>query len=178
MREVIIALISSSLAIIFTNLVNYYFLIKQESRSQANSYKVDILHKVYTPITKLIMRDVYPGDGYEGITQDTFKSIETIVEDNYQLISPDMDRIIWSIREDIVISSQNQAQDKHNQFIKLDEDSRLLDHVDYSFNYYRKELGLPFDKYILKIIRREIKKEQKTRDSHKKRIEKMRRTNG
>lgn len=166
MTGIFIALISSSLAIILTGSINYYFLIKKEFRMQANSYKIEILQNIYTPIVKLLNKEVFPGDGYEGISVNTFSSIEEIVEDNYQLVSPELDSIIWSLKEDII----HRSHDSYETII--DDDRILVDHVGFNFNFYRKELGLPYDKISYKIEKKKVTKAQKEKGKQRIKFEK------
>lgn len=167
MREIFIALISSSLAILGTSFFNYYFLMRKEFRMQANSYKIEILQNIYTPIVKLLNKEVFPGDGYEGITFDTFSSIEEIVNNHYQLVSPELDSIIWSLKEEI-----NHGW-HHSNEVRLDEDRALVDHVEFNFNFYRKELGLPYDKISFQIEKKKVKKAQKSKGKQRLKSEKI-----
>lgn len=140
MREVIIALVSSSITIVITSFFNYHFQLMKEVRNEAVKYKTEILKKVYTPILKILLAAIVPGEGYDGITKETLFEIEEIMKRNYELVDPALDSIIWSLRKEIRLEHYEETS-------KLfDKNKRLLIHVEHNFNFYRKRLGLPFDK--------------------------------
>ncbi|MEK5070345.1 hypothetical protein [Sporosarcina sp. FSL K6-1508] len=144
MREVIIALISSSITIVITSFFNYHFQIMKELRNEAVKYKTEILRKVYTPLLKILVAAVVPGDGYDGITKEAFFEIEEVIKGNYELVDPDLDSIIWAIKKDI-------RWEHYEESLKLfDKNKLLLHHVELNFNFYRKQLGLPFNSAKLK----------------------------
>lgn len=139
MREVIIALVSSSITIVITSFFNYHFQKMKEIRIQSVKYKIDILKEVYTPILKSLVAVSVPGEGYDGITKETLFEIEDIIKKNYELVDPDLDSIAWSILEEI-------RKDHYEDNVKLfDKNKKLLTHVEHNFNHYRKQLGLPFN---------------------------------
>ena len=39
------------------------------------------------------------GEGYDGITKETLFEIEDIIKRNYELVDPDLNSIIWSIKK-------------------------------------------------------------------------------
>ena len=144
MKEVIIALVSSSITIIITSFFNYHFQLMKEIRNEAVKYKTEILKNVYTPVLKLLVAAIVPGDGYDGITKESFFEIEEVIKRNYELVDPDLDSIIWSIKKEI-------RWEHYEDSLKLfDKNKRLLHHVELNFNFYRKQLGLPFNKTKLK----------------------------
>lgn len=144
MKEVIIALVSSSITIIITSFFNYHFQLMKEIRNEAVKYKTEILKKVYTPVLKLLVAAIVPGDGYDGITKESFFEIEDIIKRNYELVDPDLDSIIWSIKKEV---RWGHYEDSLTLF---DKNKELLRHVELNFNYYRKQIGLPFNKTKLK----------------------------
>lgn len=144
MKEVLIALLSSSITIVITSFFNYYFLRAKEMRSQSNQYKIDILTNIYTPMLKKLLSAVVPGDGYEGVRPETLSEIEKIMSEHYVLVDPDLSALIWLIQEDV-------RWDHYEDGIRLfDENKVLLKYVERNFNYYRKQLGLPYDRKKLK----------------------------
>ena len=112
----------------------------KEIRNEAVKYKTEILKTVYTPILKILVAAVVPGDGYDGITKEIFSEIEDVIKRNYELVDPDLDSIIWSIKKDI-------RWEHYEESLKLfDKNKLLFRHVELNFNFYRKQLGLPFDR--------------------------------
>ena len=112
----------------------------KEVRNEAVKYKTEILKKVYTPILKILLAAIVPGEGYDGITKETLFEIEEIMKRNYELVDPALDSITWSLRKEIRLEHYEETS-------KLfDKNKRLLIHVEHNFNFYRKRLGLPFDK--------------------------------
>ncbi len=144
MKELIIALISSTITIMITSFFNYHFMTMKESRSHSYQYKTDILKNIYTPLLKKMMMSVIPGEEYEGITPETLNEIDVILLKEYELVDPKLDEIIWSIKEKI---RWNHYEDRIGLY---DERKVLYKHVEYHFNYYRSQLGLPFDKKIIR----------------------------
>lgn len=116
----------------------------KEIRNESVKYKTEILKKVYTPILKILVAVIVPGDGYDGITKETLFEIEDIIKRNYELVDPDLDLIIWMLKKEI-------RWEHYEESSKLfDENMKLLRHVEHNFNFYRKQLGLPFNKGKLK----------------------------
>ncbi|MBE1554720.1 hypothetical protein [Sporosarcina limicola] len=146
MKEVIIALVSSSIAIVITSFFNYHFQLMKEIRNESVKYKTEILKSVYTPILKILVAVVVPGDGYDGITKETLFEIEDIIKRNYELVDPDLDSIIWLLKKEVRVEHYEESS-------KLfDKNKKLLCHVEHNFNFYRKRLGLPFDKVKIKKV--------------------------
>ena len=82
MKEVIIALVSSSITIIITSFFNYHFQLMKEIRNEAVKYKTEILKNVYTPVLKLLVAAIVPDDGYDGITKrDLFLKLKTLLKE-------------------------------------------------------------------------------------------------
>ena len=140
MREVIIALLSSSITIVIASFFNYHFLVRKESRMQATSYKVEILEKLYMPLMKEVTKSELPFNGYMGLSEEGFNVIDRIIIDNYQLVSPDL-----ALIHKILIEERHMNSNGYSGFL-VDEDKYLLNHLEYNFNFYRKELGLPYNK--------------------------------
>ncbi|WP_203248846.1 hypothetical protein [Sporosarcina beigongshangi] len=140
MREVIIALVSSSITIVITSFFNYHFRLRQEIRNESVKYTTEILKNVYTPILKILLSAIVPGDGYDGITKEMLFEIEAIMKRNYELVDPHLHSIIWSLKTEV-------RREHYEESLRLfDKNKTLLTHVEHHFNFYRKRIGLPFDK--------------------------------
>ncbi len=130
-----IPIIIATFTIFFSSLMGYYFSLKKDSRKSYTTYRKEILEKIYIPIYKILIREVYPSDGYESIHLGQLSEIETIVRKNPALVDPKLDSFIWSFIED--------AQRGCEIF---DEDRALLNHVTREYNELRKSMGLPYEK--------------------------------
>jgi uncharacterized protein YfkK (UPF0435 family) len=140
MKEVIIALVSSTITIIITSFFSYHFQLMKEIRNESIKYKSEILKKIYTPVLKILKAAVLAGEGYDGITKESLYEIDDIVKKNYELVDPELDAIIWSIKKEI-------RRDHYEDSLKLfDKNKKLFNHVELHFNFYRKQLGLPYNK--------------------------------
>lgn len=151
MREIIIALISSSLTVVITSFFNYHFLIRKEIRTQANQYKLEILQNLYTPLIKEVNNAKHPLDGYKGLSYKEFEAVDSLIKNSYHLVSPDLAFIHRIIGEEYFLINMGQPSSR------IDEGKHLLNHLEYNFNFYRKELGLPFDTLEMKKALRETK---------------------
>ncbi|MFP3357592.1 hypothetical protein R0K17_09470 [Planococcus sp. SIMBA_143] len=151
MREIFIALISSSLTVVITSFFNYHFLIRKELRMQSTQYKTEILQSLYMPLMKEVNKAIHPLDGYNGLSNEEFKTIDEIITNNYQLVSPDLALIHRIIVEEHYLIFMGYPSNL------VDEDKHLLNHLEYNFNFYRKELGLPYDKIEMKKALQETK---------------------
>ena len=80
MKEIIIALASSSITILITIFFSYHFQLMREVRNESVKYKSEILKKVYTPIIKILKSAVVAGDGYDGITKESLFEIDDIYQ--------------------------------------------------------------------------------------------------
>lgn len=144
MREVIIALVSSSITIVITSFFNYHFQLKQEVRNESVKYTTEILRNIYTPILKILVAATVPGDGYDGITKEMLFEIEDIMKGNYELVDPHLNSIMYSLKKEV-------RWEHYEESLKLfDKNKILLTHVEHNFNFYRKRIGLPFDKTKMK----------------------------
>ena len=144
MREVIIALVSSSITIVITSFFNYHFQLRQEVRNESVKYTTEILKNIYTPILKILVAATVPGDGYDGITKEMLFEIEDIIKGNYELVDPHLNSIMYSLKKEV-------RWEHYEESLKLfDKNKRLLTHVQHNFNFYRKRIGLPFDKTKMK----------------------------
>ena len=144
MREVIIALVSSSITIVITSFFNYHFQLRQEVRNESVKYTTEILKNIYTPILKILVAATVPGDGYDGITKEMLFEIEDIIKGNYELVDPHLNSIMYSLKKEV-------RWEHYEESLKLfDKNKRLLTHVEHNFNFYRKRIGLPFDKTKMK----------------------------
>ena len=140
MREVIIALVSSSITIVITSFFNYHFQLRQEVRNESVKYTTEILKNIYTPILKILVAATVPGDGYDGITKEMLFEIEDIIKGNYELVDPHLNSIMYSLKKEV-------RWEHYEESLKLfDKNKKLLTHVEHNFNFYRKRIGLPFDK--------------------------------
>lgn len=117
--------------------------MKKEVRIQSTNYKIETLDKVYTPIYKILIHDVVPGDGYESIDDHQLESILEIAAENINLVDPKLDNILWKLREEVRYADR---ETQYNHFIYLDEDRMLLNHVESYYNKLRKAIGLPYEK--------------------------------
>ncbi|MFC5587634.1 hypothetical protein ACFPRA_01760 [Sporosarcina soli] len=86
MKEVIIALVSSSITILITSFFSYHFQLMKEIRNESVKYKSEILKKIYTPVLKILKAAVVAGEGYDGITKESLYEIDDIVKKNYELV--------------------------------------------------------------------------------------------
>lgn len=136
------SIIIASVTIIISNCFTYLFALKKDSKQIYSKYKISILEELYTPIYKIILREVNPLDGYEGISGKQFTEIKEIISDKYILVDPVLDNIIWSLKEDECL---NRGYEKYYCF---DKDRRLLTHVERQYNKLRKSIGLPYEKNI------------------------------
>ncbi len=144
MREVIIALVSSSITIVITSFFNYHFQLRQEVRNESVKYTTEILRNIYTPILKILVAAIVPGDGYDGITKEMLFEIEDIIKGNYELVDPHLNSIMYSLKKEV-------RWEHYEESLKLfDKNKKLLIHVEHNFNFYRKRIGLPFDKTKMK----------------------------
>lgn len=144
MREVIIALISSSIAIVITSFFNYHFQLRQAVRNESVKYTTEILKNVYTPILKILVSSTVPGEGYDGITKETLFEIEEIMKGNYELVDPHLNAILFSLIKEV-------RREHYEESLRLfDTNKNLLMHVEQNFNFYRRRIGLPYDKSKVK----------------------------
>ncbi|MFJ7935897.1 hypothetical protein [Sporosarcina sp. NPDC096371] len=144
MREVIIALLSSTITIVITSFFNYHYQLRQAIRNESVKYTTEILKMIYTPIYKILIAAIVPGDDYVGITKEMLFEIEDITNKNYELVDPHLNTIIWSLKKEV-------RREHYEESLKLfDKNMQLLTHVEHNFNFYRKRIGLPFDKTKVK----------------------------
>lgn len=142
MNESIIGLLVAVITLFVTNILSYYFAIKKEVRLQATQYKLEMLDKVYTPIYKLLIIDIAPGEGYECIDDTILKSIIEITESNFNLVDPKLNSIIWKLKEEMFFKFEQQ-RNSDDPFTYYDEDRVLFNHIEKYHNHLRKSLGFP-----------------------------------
>lgn len=143
-------LVVSTGGVIITAILTHFFTVKREKFSKVFEYKLKILKDVYTPIYRIILEDVHPFDGYEGISIKQFEKIEKIIQENLELVDPQLESIIWILKEELYALYSHPNID----YVTLDEDRRLVDYVDFQYNYIRKQLGLPYDSGKITFVER------------------------
>lgn len=143
MTENVINLLVAAVTILLTNIFSYLFALKKEGRNHAVHYKIETLDKIYTPIYKILIQRVIPGDGYEGIDDHQLESIIKITDDHVNLVDPKLNKILWNLREEAQYIWQTRGD---ISYIILDENRVLMNHVESYYNLLRKAVGLPYEK--------------------------------
>ncbi|MED1114317.1 hypothetical protein [Bacillus paramycoides] len=165
-------LIVTTGGVMITAILTHFFTLKREKYSKTFEHKLQILKDVYTPIYIVLMKEVEPGEGYRGLGARPFQHIMGILEENIELVDPNLESILWDLKEDYYYWDQR-------KFGLLDEDRKLLDFVLFQYNDLRKDMGLPYDSssvglktrlefYLINIKRNQ--KSRKSRDAIKKSI--------
>ncbi|MGH0793588.1 hypothetical protein ACQVTT_05130 [Bacillus mycoides] len=131
-------LIVTTGGVLITAILTHFFTLKREKYSKIFEHKLQILKDVYTPIYLVLMKEVEPGEGYQGLGGRPFQNIMGILEDNIELVDPNLESILWDLKEDYYYWDQRPSG-------LLDEDRKLLDFVLYQYNVLRKDMGLPYD---------------------------------
>ncbi|MFD0768854.1 hypothetical protein ACFQZ1_08000 [Bacillus sp. CGMCC 1.60114] len=134
-------LVVSTGGVIITAILTHYFTIKKEKFSKTFEYKIKILKEVYAPIYRILVKNIHPFDGYEGITVKSFKEIDQIFEEKVELIDPILEEFIWILKEECYL---NQNHPK-GEWVQVDQDKKFLNYVQYQYNNLRKEMNLPYD---------------------------------
>lgn len=146
----IFMLVVSTGGVIITAILTHFFTTKREKFSKVFEYKLKILTVVYTPVYRILLEGVNPFDGYEGISIKQFESIEKIIQVNLELVDPQLESIVWILKEEKYALYSHSNID----YVSLDEDRRLVDYVDFQYNYIRKQLGLPYDSGKITFVER------------------------
>jgi hypothetical protein len=141
----------TALATVVTAVFTYVTTVRKERKAQVNTHRLEILQKVYTPIYRVIMDGVYPGDGYEGLTNSQLNKIYDIITERLELVDPRLEQLVWSLKEDQMLEGR---QFEENIGPYLDEDREFLDYVEFRYNDLRKSLGLPYDSIVFAIEER------------------------
>lgn len=131
-------LIVTTGGVMITAILTHFFTLKREKYSKTFEHKLQILKDVYTPIYRVLMKQVEPGEGYEGLGARPFLEIMEILEDNIELVDPNLESILWDLKEEYYHWGQSRVR-------LLDEDRKLLDFVLFQYNVLRKDMGLPYD---------------------------------
>ncbi|MDQ7236782.1 hypothetical protein QYM13_23830 [Bacillus pacificus] len=131
-------LIVTTGGVMITAILTHFFTLKREKYSKTFEHKLQILKEVYTPIYRVLMREVEPGEGYQGLGAKPFLDIMEILEDNIELVDPNLESILWNLKEEYYYWGESRVR-------LLDEDRNLLDFVLYQYNVLRKDMGLPYD---------------------------------
>ncbi|MDA1795689.1 hypothetical protein [Bacillus cereus group sp. BY8-1LC] len=131
-------LIVTTGGVMITAILTHFFTLKREKYSKTFEHKLQILKEVYTPIYRVLMREVEPGEGYQGLGATPFLDIMEILEDNIELVDPNLESILWDLKEEYYYWGESRVR-------LLDEDRNLLDFVLYQYNVLRKDMGLPYD---------------------------------
>lgn len=134
-------IIIATVTIFFSSFFGYLFTLRRESKQAYNKYRIEILENLYSPIYKVLIQEIWPGEGYEGIDLSQFTKIKSIVDENSILVDPKLDNLVWSL-----------AEDAHKLgYVTLDADRYLFNHVIKEYNALRKSVGLPHEKEFKRI---------------------------
>ncbi|UQD52325.1 hypothetical protein C0971_10105 [Bacillus methanolicus] len=141
---------------VLTAAASSLFGFLKDKKVASSKYTEESLRKIYVPIYKILMENLNPMDGYEGIASRQFYRIKEIVNEHPELCDPKLDSIIWGIDEDIRFQSMNYNHNDNNlEYELFDENRKLIDYVLHAFNKTRKSLGLPADRlYVYPILRK------------------------
>ncbi|WP_283746332.1 hypothetical protein [Bacillus cereus] len=137
-NEKIFTIIVSGIMAILAAILTHYFTMRKERFSKTYEHKLKIFTNVYTPIYGILRNEVEPGEGYRGLNPTAFIEIMDILEENIELVDPNLESILWNLKEDYYDMGEM-------GFDFLDEDRKLLDFILFQYNVLRKNLGLPYD---------------------------------
>lgn len=177
-NEKIFTIVVSGVMAILAAILTHYFTMRKEKFSKTYEHKLKIFTNVYTPIYGILRNEVEPGEGYRGLNPTAFIEIMDILEENIELVDPNLETILWSLKEDYYYMGEMGYE-------FLDEDRKLLDFTLFQYNILRKSLGLPYDasstdlktriefyfsnlkrnrksRHARKVIKRRIEKDSKT----------------
>jgi hypothetical protein len=141
------------LTVVLTSLLTYWLTSRHEWRQLSIENRSNLIKEAYAPIMKIILEEVSPLDGYEGLGEGQVNRIIKIATEHEMLIDVGLSNHIWSFKEDIRINSMSGVAINYAEY---DIDRRFLDYVENEYHKLRKSVGLPYDKNSIG-IRRKIK---------------------
>ncbi|WP_017378818.1 hypothetical protein [Paenisporosarcina sp. TG-14] len=142
MTELWITIITAAITTIIVSWIGYFFGHLKDKKIAITKYSEESLRKIYIPIYKILIQNVDPLDGYEGITGSQHNSIKKIADNHIELCDPKLESLIWRIEEDI---RHEASAFSYNQYDLFDQNRNLFNYVLHAFNKTRRSIGLPFD---------------------------------
>ena len=97
MNEIIIALVSVIITVSLTTFINANMQVKRDMKLKANSFKLDILLKIYKPALGIIYKSVgeyYGNDGTEELTPSKIDELMTLIKTNNELVDVELNFIV------------------------------------------------------------------------------------
>lgn len=117
----------------------HYFTNVRSDRELKRTQRTKRLEYIYEPIVKVILSQIHPGDGYDGIVDSQFNAIEAILKEHTRYADDKLEMFINSFAED-----QYHFSMSHVQWPSYDSDAKFLKYVFKEYNNLRKKLHLPY----------------------------------
>ncbi|MGK8605500.1 hypothetical protein ACRS42_10270 [Bacillus thuringiensis] len=146
----VFTLIVTTGGVIITAILTHILTSKREKFAKTYEYKVKMLKDLYAPMYKILLQGIRVNSQYKGINSEQFKQIDEICRENIELVDPILQNIIYETDISIVFA-EDFGNSSESSSIR-DKDRKLFAYVQYQYNYFRKDLGLPFDRKITNVF--------------------------
>ncbi|WP_242315744.1 hypothetical protein [Bacillus cereus group sp. BfR-BA-01355] len=146
----VFTLIVTTGGVIITAILTHILTLKREKFAKTYEYKVKMLKELYAPMYKVLFQDIRTRSQYKGINSEQFKQLDEICRENIELVDPMLQNIIYeaAISSDFSEDFENSSEPS----LIRDKDGKLFAYVQFQYNYFRKNLGLPFDRKITNVF--------------------------
>ncbi|WP_392454263.1 hypothetical protein ACF3OH_09425 [Chryseomicrobium aureum] len=141
----VIAAIISGIISFSTQLFFEKKRVKESNQREIKEVDKLILHELYAPILDVLSFNIFPGDGYEGISSGQLTDIRKILDNKSLLVDTELAEIVYGYEEDLIHLWRNNSLSEYDEKC-LDDDRKLLEHVNKIYNLKRKSLNYPYDK--------------------------------
>lgn len=150
MNQITTIIITSIITAVCTN----FFGFIKEKKLKSLAYTDSCLKKIYIPIYQILIRDIIPNIGYDGINQDQVSDIRHIIENNPEYTDPELKEIVDSYFQEMYMNvTRLHADQVDPRSLTFDKDEKLYKYILFSFHTTRRSLGLPYNrKYAFKFL--------------------------
>lgn len=133
--------LTAILSALFANFATYLKEKKIRNENASVKYKEEALSKIYTPIYKIVTKELYTPKGYDGLNHEQITQIKGFVDNFPEYCTEELIHLVNDLFDDST-KLDDMAKMGYSNPSKVDEDNKLYKHVTEKFNSIRKELGM------------------------------------
>ncbi|MEC2202356.1 hypothetical protein P9F82_07865 [Bacillus subtilis] len=135
------AVFSALFSAIFANVATYLKEKKLRNENASVKYKEETLSKIYTPIYRIVTKELYTAKGYDGLNHEQITQVKGFVDNFPEYCTAELIHLVNHLFDDSA-RLDDMAKMGYSEPSKVDGDSRLYNYVTNKFNSIRKELGM------------------------------------
>ncbi|WP_432339305.1 hypothetical protein [Bacillus tequilensis] len=135
------AIFSALFSAIFANVATYLKEKKIRNENASVKYKEEALSKIYTPIYRIVTKELYTAKGYDGLNHEQITQVKGFVDNFPEYCTAELIHLVNHLFDDSA-RLDDMAKMGYSEPSKVDDNEVLYKYVTEKFNSIRKELGM------------------------------------